>query len=304
MLDLLLVVLALEVFRIGRGSVGLLSAAWGVGGVGGGVAALALLHRGRLAWGLVGGCSVVGASPALLGASGDLALAVGFLMVSGVGFGVIEVALLALTQRLASNDVLARVFGVNEVVYVVASAAGAACAAALVAAIGGRGALEVTAVLLPSLALVLRGPLAAYEAATSVPQRPYEVLRELPFAEFLPMATIENLALRWTAADFKPAEAIVREGEPGDRLYVIDSGRVAVDEHGVFRRNQSNGEYFGEIALLREIPRTATVRAVTPVSVLAIAREDFLAAIGSHPRSRHTVESVASERHDSRPAGR
>jgi CRP-like cAMP-binding protein len=162
--------------------------------------------------------------------------------------------------------------------------------------LGGRGALEVTGLLLPSLALVLRRPLAAFETAASVPERPYELLRKLPFAEFLPIATIENLALRCMADNFEPGEAIVREGEVGDRFYVIESGCVAVDERGVFRRHQSTGEFFGEIALLRDIPRTATVRAVTAVSVLAISREDFLAAIGSHPRSERTVESVASER--------
>ena len=296
MLDLLLVVLALQVLRIGRGSVGWLSAAWGVGGVCGGAAALALLHRGRLASGLAYGCGVVGTSLVLLGAFGDPVLAAILLVLSGVGFGVVEIALLTLTQRLASNDVLARVVGVNEVVYVVGSAAGSGAAAALVGLLGGRGALAVAGLLLPSLGLLMRGRLGAFEASASVPERPYKLLRKLPFAEFLPVATIENLALRSTAENFEPREVIAREGAVGDRFYVIESGRVAVDEHGVFRRHQSSGEFFGEIALLRDIPRTATVRAETPVSVLEISRDDFLAAIGSHPHSRRTVESVASER--------
>ncbi len=77
---------------------------------------------------------------------------------------------------------------------------------------------------------------------------------------------------------------------------MIDEGTVDVHEDGVYRRHESVGEYFGEIALLRSCPRTATVRATTPVTLLTLNRDEFLAGIGSHTRSTREAENVAAAR--------
>jgi len=91
-------------------------------------------------------------------------------------------------------------------------------------------------------------------------------------------------------------EAIVAQGEVGDAFFIIVGGRVRVDVDGELRRHEGPGEFFGEIALVRDVPRTATVTALAPVEVLVVDREHFLAAIDAHPRSARVAESVARDR--------
>ena len=91
------------------------------------------------------------------------------------------------------------------------------------------------------------------------------------------------------------------QGEVGDSFLVIADGEVDVQVDGAFRRSQQAGDFFGEIALLRDVPRTASVSAVSPVSLPVIGREEFLAAVGGHPRSAHAAEKVALERLDVNP---
>jgi CRP-like cAMP-binding protein len=91
-------------------------------------------------------------------------------------------------------------------------------------------------------------------------------------------------------------EAIIREGEDGDTFYVIADGTVEVQVDGVVRRQEGAGEFFGEIALLRDVPRTATVTALTPVTTLELGREDFLSGVGAHVRSASLAEAVVTER--------
>ena len=78
---------------------------------------------------------------------------------------------------------------------------------------------------------------------------------------------------------------IVREGDSGDRFYIVAEGVVEVSQNGAVLSELGAGGYFGEIALIRDIPRTATVTASTPVVLYALDREDFLAAVTGHPQS-------------------
>jgi hypothetical protein len=109
----------------------------------------------------------------------------------------------------------------------------------------------------------------------------------------LPVATVENLALRSQTGHFFIGEDIIVQGEAAEGFYVIEEGTVDVYVDGLLRREQGPGEYFGEIALLRGGVRTATVRATTPVAVVAVARNDFLESIGSHARSTHVAETAS-----------
>jgi CRP-like cAMP-binding protein len=94
-----------------------------------------------------------------------------------------------------------------------------------------------------------------------------------------------------------PAGAdIVREGDPGDRFYVIAGGEVEVTEGGRWRRVERAGDCFGEIALLRDVPRTATVTARTDVELLALDRPAFLAALTRDRRALSAGHALAAER--------
>ena len=120
--DVLLVLTAIELLGMGEGGVGWLNSAWGVGGLAGSFMALALLGRGRLASGLTVGSLLAGLPLVVVGVWHAPAAALVLLVVLGVGYALTEVAMLTLTQRLAADDVLARVFGVQETLFVVATA--------------------------------------------------------------------------------------------------------------------------------------------------------------------------------------
>jgi CRP-like cAMP-binding protein len=107
---------------------------------------------------------------------------------------------------------------------------------------------------------------------------------------------LEELATRLESASFDAGADIVRQGELGDRFYLIDSGEVEVFEDGELARRQGPGDYFGEIALLRDIPRTATVTATSDVEVLALERDDFLEAVTRDRLSTQAAETVIATR--------
>ena len=218
------------------------------------------------------------------------------MLVVGVGYALSEIASLTLTQRLAAGDVLGRVYGVEETMYVAATALGGLAGALLVAPLGVRWAIVVTGIALPVLAVVLRARLSEFEAGAEVSEESFGLLRRLALFAPLPMAMVENLALRAQRGSFAAGTDIIVQGDEATGFYVIQDGTVEVYVDGALRREEGVGEYFGEIALLRGGPRTATVRAATEVRALALDREDFLDGVGAHARSARVAEAVVAER--------
>jgi hypothetical protein len=296
MMDVLIVIAALELLHIGQSGAGWLNACWGAGGIAGAGVATALLSRGRLAWGLFAGCVLAGIPFALIGVIAATGASIALMLVLGVGFALCEVASLTLTQRLAAGDVLGRVYGVEETLSVAATALGGVVGALLVAPLGVRWAIVATGIVLPVLALGLRARLSDFEAGAEVPEEAFGLLRGISLFSSLPVAMIENLALRAQMGRFGAGADIIAQGAEAEGFYVLSEGRVQVFVDGELRREEGPGEYFGEIALLRGGQRTATVRAVDPVKVLALARDDFLEGVGGHVRSTREVETVMAER--------
>jgi hypothetical protein len=296
MMDVLIVIAALELLDIGQSGAGWLNACWGSGGIVGAAIATALLGRDRLAWGLFAGCVLAGIPFALIGLVVGAGPAVVAMLALGVGFALIEIAMLTLTQRLCAGDVLGRVYGVEETLYVAATALGGLAGALLVGPLGARWAIVLTGLALPTLAVVLRARLSSFEAGAKVDEASFGLLHRLALFSTLPVSMIENLAVRAQRGHFNCGEEIVTQGEEAKGFYVIQEGTVEVYVDDVLRREEGPGEYFGEIALLRGGPRTATVRAATDVTVLALERDDFLEGIGSHARSSREAEAVVVER--------
>ncbi len=96
--------------------------------------------------------------------------------------------------------------------------------------------------------------------------------------------------------DVPAGHVVIHQGEPGDRFYVVAEGRAEVVRDGVAIAVRGPGDHFGEIALLRDVPRTATITALTPLRLIAIERDRFLEAVTGHSRSREHAEAVAAER--------
>lgn len=293
--EVLLVVYALRVLDAGNSGVGWLNAAFGVGGVAGAGLVAALAGRKRLGADLGLGVLLWGVPMALVALWTNLGFALVLFAAVGVGNTLSEVAAMTLLQRTAEDKLLGRVFGVLESLILATLAIGAAVAPALVSALGVRATFVVSGLLLPVVVVVLAPRLRAIDAAARVPGEALDVLRSIGFLGVLPPPVLEQLASSAQPVSVAAGETVFARGDRGDRFYAIASGRVLVDVDGE-ARELGPGDFFGEIALLRDLPRTATVRALDDVRLYAIERDDFIAAVTGHAPSREAAEHVVAMR--------
>jgi hypothetical protein len=181
---------------------------------------------------------------------------------------------------------------------------GAMAASPLIGWLGLEGALIVTGAALVGLVLLLWPKLAQIDAAAVAPEDDeLRILASVPIFAPLPGMTLEHLAGRLVPLRLDPGTVIVREGDAGDRFYIVAEGEVEISEDGRKIAELEPGGYFGEIALIRDVPRTATVTAKTPVVLYALDREDFLAAVTSHEPSAEAADEVVSARLAGIPVG-
>ena len=295
-LNVLIVVTALELLDLGESGVGFLNSAVGVGGLLGALAAFALVARQRLASDFGLGLILWGVPIALLGVFPNPAIALILLGLVGVGNTVVDVAALTLLQRTVPDEVLTRVFGVVQSIFVATLGLGAIAAPLMIAAMGIRGALIVTGALLPILAAVLWRRISALDAEAVAPTLELGLLRAIPLFKPLPAPAIDQLASHLIPVRATAGSEVVRQGEPGDRFYVIVSGEADVLIDGRHVSTLGPEDHFGEIALLRDVPRTATVRAKTDTELYALERDEFLSAVTGHAASAEAADAIVSSR--------
>ena len=295
-LNVLIVVAALELLDLGQAGVGFLNSAVGIGGLLGAVAAFALVGRQRLASDFAFGLLLWGIPIALIGIFPQPPVALILLAIVGVGNTVVDVAALTLLQRTVPDEVLTRVFGVIQSVFIGTVGLGAIFAPLMINAVGIRWALILTGALLPLSAGLTWRRITSLDADVVAPTKEIALLRTIPLFRPLPATTIDELALSLIQVRADPGTEIVREGDPGDRFYVIDSGEVDVSVNGEHVGTMGAGDHFGEIALLRDVPRTATVTARGEVSLHALERDEFLSAVTGHPASVEAADAVVASR--------
>jgi MFS family permease len=295
--DVLVVVVALDLFELPPSSVGFLASALGAGGLLGALWGLRLVGRPRLAAALALGLVVYGFGISAVSLSVAVAMAFAILVGAGSGHALADMAGRTLLQRIVPDPILARVFGVLEGLHQAGVAAGSAVAPLLLAVFGIRGGILVAGLLLPTAILILRGRIRSLDdRAKPIRERELEVLRSLDLFASLPAPELEGLAARLAEVKAAPGTAIVTEGEVGHHLYVIEDGEAEVSRDGHLVATLGRGDYFGEIALLRHVPRTATVVAKTPATLLSLEREAFLEEVTGHPVVRKTVDVTVQER--------
>ncbi|MEA2291216.1 MAG: hypothetical protein QOF17_236 [Solirubrobacteraceae bacterium] len=294
-LTVLLAAVALGLLGLGASGLGLLSAAIGVGGVAGIAASAVLTGRRRLAPAFAVGMVLWGLPLVALGVAPATAVAVAALAVVGIANTLVDVSGMTLLQRAAPEDVIGRVFGLLDAVLLGSVALGSVAAGVALQVVGVEAALIATGAVLPVLmALRWRAVLAVDGQAAS--PRDVALLRRIDVFAPLGPVELERLAEALEPARAAAGEAIVRQGEPGDRFYVIVTGTVDVSVDGRRVREQGPGEYFGEIALLRDSPRTATVTARDDVELRSLRREPFLATVAGHGGSAEAAEAAAMRR--------
>jgi MFS family permease len=291
--DVMVIVVVLELLGLGEGSVGWMNAAWAIGALVAGVGLGILVHRGNLAGGLALGCLITGGGFALPGIWPTVPAAYLSYLLVGFGYACVEVAARTLLLRLGSDESLARVIAFLETSRLAATGLGAILAPVLVALVGARGALLAFGALLPAIALLRWRALHELEIGAPVSERHFNLLRGSAIFTPLPVHTLEWLCRSMVEVETGAGQEVVTQGDPGDRFYLIDEGEVEVIEDGDFKRHLSAGDGFGEIALLRDVPRTATVRATRDGRLLALEREHFIEAVTGHRRSHQSAEAVA-----------
>jgi MFS family permease len=294
--EVLIVVVALQLLHSGNAGVGWLNSAIGIGClVGAGVVAFVSARR-RLAGGFAVGILVTAIPIAAAAAISTLAPALVLFALFGAGTVLVEVGGMTLLQRSAENEVLGRVFGVLGTLVYAALALGSLLAPALVSWIGPRGALVATGAFLPVLLVPLWPKLQRIDAEATIAEEPLELLRRIEIFSQLPEPVLERLAASAVAVSAAQDQVVVELGEVGNHFYVIALGRVAVELGDGSSRELGPGDFFGEIALLRDVPRTATVRALTPLRLYALKRDEFLTAVTGHGPSLAAAESVVASR--------
>lgn len=296
-LQVLNVSLSIEVLDLGKSGVGYLSAAFGIGALIGAVGAAGMVGLRRLSIPFVGGVALWGPPLVIIGIWPREAVAYVCLGLVGFGNTFVDVAGFTLVQRAVPNSVLARAVGVVQMLWVTAIGIGAVLVSPLISRLGVEDAFIVTGCFLPALLIVFGPQLVRIDAAATAPERDrLDLLRGTPIFAALPAITLEALAERLIPLHFQAGAELITEGAAGDRFYLVSAGHVAVTAQGAAVATLGPGEYVGEIALLHDVPRTATVTAQTDVDVFALEREDFLSSMTSHAASRETAEAVAAER--------
>jgi predicted MFS family arabinose efflux permease len=292
----LVAVAAIRLFELGESGVGYLNSALGIGGLVGGVVAVMLVGARRLAVAFGVALVLWGAPLLIVGLWAEAIPAFILIGVAGLGLTLVDVAGFTLLQRAVSEDVLSRVFGVLHSAFYATGGIGAILAPALIAWLGIRGALIATGAIIPVLTLPSFRLLARIDRTISVPIAELARLRAIPMFAPLPAPQVEQLASTLERVSLAAGETIFRQGDSGDRFYIVDRGDVEIEIDGREANVVGPGDYFGEIALLRDIPRTATARARTETQLYALERDAFLTAVTGHDASSEAAEGVVVAR--------
>jgi MFS family permease len=295
-LNVFLVVIALELLDTGDSGVGGLMAAVGAGAVAGSLGASMLVSGRRLAalagigvalWGLpLTLCGLLPHAPAVLA----------FMCVIGIANALIDVGVFTLAARLVPEELLARIFGAFESLIALTIALGALVTPPVIDLLGVRGALVALGLVAPAIVAVSWRRLRAIDASIAHRDAEIGVLNRVGMLRPLPLPAIDSLAVHVGHAQLEPGEEVFRQGDHGDRFYVIEDGEAEVIGDGRLIRTLSTGDGFGEVALLHDTVRTTTVRARTPLTLYTLDRRHFVPAITGYQSSAREAETVVGDR--------
>ncbi|HET7355038.1 MAG TPA: MFS transporter [Nocardioidaceae bacterium] len=290
-----LVVMAVDILQTGPKGVGYLNSVFGVGAIIGGFVAIARSSHRTLAQDMTVGV-VLWALPLLLVTAWAAPLAT-FAAVALLGFGnpLVDVNMDTIVQRIVPDEVMGRVFGALEALLIGTMALGSVVMPFLIGWLGLRASLAALSILVTVVALLgmprMRGLDGRLRRPAGLP-----LLQAVPMFSPLAPSVVEALASRLVAVQVPAGEVMLREGEESDRFYVIEAGLVEVTQDGAVLRREGPGDFFGEIGLLRDVPRTATITAVEDTTLQALERDDFLAAVTGQREARRVADEVVSRR--------
>jgi MFS family permease len=298
----LLVPLAIDRLGLGDPGVGLLGTMQSIGLFIGAGVSVGFATRRRLAWGMVAAAATFVLGTSGLGLASALAIAIAGAIVYGSGITLLDVLGRTLLQRTTDDEVLTRVFGAVEALWLLGYAAGAALAPVLQHAVGLSAAFVVSGSIVVAVTVIAIPALRRIDATAVVPERQLGLLLGVPFFSPLPRPELERTARQLDRLAVAAGTEVIRQGDVGDRFYVVDGGTFVVERDGHRIETIGEGGFFGEIALLHDVPRTATVRALDDGAVWALDQEEFLATVTGLPQATRAAHAVSAERLRAQPA--
>lgn len=287
------VAIALDLLEMSPSGAGLLDATVGVGGLVGGFLALVLAQRGKLAWDFGIGVMFWALPLVLVAAVPELWAAVAGMVAIGLANSVVDVNAFTIIQRLTPNEVMGRVFGAMESTIIAGMAIGSLAMPLLMELINLRAALLIIGAVVGGLTLLGLPGLRRIDRVALAPEG-LELLRGVPILAPLGGVVMEKLARASELRTWSAGETVFAEGDAGDHFFIIEEGAVEVRIRGEHIRDLGPGDSFGEIALLRDIPRTATVLATSDLTCRTLDRKDFVPAVSRHRDARAEAEGVVN----------
>jgi cyclic nucleotide-binding protein len=293
-LDLLCVILAIDYLHLGSGGPGFLNAALGGGALLAGFVTAFLVGRRRLATTLTVALSIAVAALAVIGVIRSVAPAILLIGAVGLAGAVFDVTGRTLLQRSAPCDAIAGSFSILEALMDFGLALGAVLVRVAIAIGGLKAALFAPAVVALLLIAALWRRIQKIDASATVPQVEIQLLRSISIFAALPAPSLEGIARDLVSLTVSQGTVVIKEGERGDCYYAVAEGELAVSRENQFLQMVSRGEGFGEIALVRDVPRQATVTAATDASLYTLDRGLFVQTVTSHATTMSAVEGVIS----------
>ncbi|MEP6757820.1 MAG: MFS transporter [Actinomycetota bacterium] len=303
-IGVLLVPLAIDRLGLGDSGVGFLSTIQSVGLFVGAGVSVAFATRRRLAGGILAAAALYAIGGVLFGLATTTAIVVVAAIAYGASITLLDVLARTLLQRTTSDDLLTRVFGAVEALWLLAYAAGAALAPVLEARLGLPVSFAVLGCTMLAAGLVSFAGLRRIDAAAVVPVRQLELLSGIPMFAALPRVDLERIGRQLDLIATPAGTEVIRQGDVGDRFYIVDQGAFDIVRDGTRIDGAAAGGYFGEIALLHDVPRTATVRATVDGAVWALDQEEFLATVTGLPQAAKAAHEISAERRRTHTAER
>jgi MFS family permease len=288
-----LVVLAIDVLGIGQSGVGTLNAAMGLGGLLSLMLTAGVVRTGRLGRLLAIALCVWGGTFALLAFTAVVPVAIALLVVVGIANAFVDVSSMGLIQGTVPDRDRSGALGAMSALVSLGHVGGVLVASLLLTVVGEQAAIVLVALMLPGMAIALWPRWRRLDEAVVVPVERLDALRACALFQPLTLAQLEHLAARMQRVSYDAGDPIVREGDPGDGFYLVTEGEVRVSKDGRELRRMGAGSSFGEIALLRGVPRTASVTALGPVTGWRLDAAAFLSAITGNTWSRAAAEDIA-----------
>ncbi len=288
-LDLIVVVLANEKLNLGESGPGLLATAIGVGALVSALVSTLLVRRDRLAPLLMSALGAIAIATLVLRLAPGVATALILLPLAGFSRALVDLTSRMLLQRATPPHAVASIFAAIELFGGVGMLLGSLIAQLLIAVGGVETALIGLGAFFAALLLVTLRSLLIADDVADIPVVAIGLLRRIPTFAPLPPLALETVARAATEVPVRPGQVVMTQGEAGDQFYAVADGSFDVAIDGRHVRTVERGGGFGEIALLADVPRTATITARTAGSLLAIHREPFLVTVTGFEASRRAA---------------